>query len=344
MKAIAMVGYGDVDVLKEMDLPEPSPGRGEVLVRVRAVALNHLDLWTRKGMVGHTHEFPHILGSDVAGVVEEVGDGVEDMRPGDEVVLAPAKSCGVCEMCALGEDNLCPHYSILGEHINGGYVEYMVIERKYVFRKPKGLSFVEAAAVPLASLTAYNALIRRGNLRPTETVLIMSAGGGVGSFAVQIAKNVVGARVITTVGSEWKVEKARRLGADRVINWRKEDIPQVIRKEFGRVDMVLDHTGSMHLDGLIKATRWGGRIVMYGATSGYDARIDLRHIFYRQVSLIGSTMGRRGDLYLIWRLVEMGKIRPVVDSVFPFTQEGVREAHRKLESGQVFGKVVISME
>ncbi len=344
MRAIAMMDYGDVDVLKEINLPKPSPGKGEVLVRVKAVALNHLDLWTRRGMVGHTHEFPHILGSDIAGVVEEVGEGVSDLKPGDEVVLAPAKSCGVCEMCTLGEDNLCPHYSILGEHVDGGYVEYLAIERKYVFRKVEGLSFVEAAAIPLAALTAYNALIRKGNLQPTETILIMSAGGGVGSLAVQIAKNVVGARVITTVGSDWKVEKALHLGADRVINWRKEDILEVIKKEFGRVDMVLDHTGSMHIEKLIRVTRWGGRIVMYGATSGYDARVDLRHIFYRQVSLIGSTMGRRGDLFRIWRLVDMGKIKPVVDSVFPFTEEGVREAHRKLESGQVFGKVVISME
>ena len=339
-----MTGYGDVDVLKEVELPAPQVGPDDVLVRVKAVALNHLDLWTRKGMVGHKHRFPHILGSDISGVVEKVGENVKDLKEGDKVVLAPAKSCGMCEMCTLGEDNLCPHYSILGEHIDGGYVEYISIERKYVFRKPERLNFVEAAAIPLVFLTAYNALIRKGNLQPGEKILIMSAGSGVGSAAVQIAKNVVGAYIFTTVGSQWKVEKAYQLGADRVINWKEEDIYEFIRREAGRVDMVLDHTGKMHLDRLIKATRWGGRIVMYGATSGFDAQIDLRHIFYRQVSLIGSTMGRRGDLFKIWRFVEEGKLNPIIDSVFPFTEEGVRQAHLKLESGNVFGKVVISME
>ncbi len=342
MKAIAITSYGDVDVLKEVELDEPRIGDEEVLVRVKAVALNHLDIWTRKGQVGHEHEFPHILGSDVSGVVEAVGKHVRNFKVGDKVVLAPAVSCNRCRMCALGEDNLCKEYRILGEHIWGGYREYISMHERFVFRMPENLTFEEASAIPLASLTAYNALLRKGNLKPGETVLILSAGGGVGSFAVQIAKNILGAKVITTVGEEWKVEKAYELGADLVINWRKEDIYETVRNAFGRVDMVLDHTGSMHMEKFIKLVKWGGRIVIYGATSGYMANVDLRHVFYRQISIIGSTMGRRGDIYSILGFVEDVKLKPIVFKVFPFTLEGVKQAHKLMESGKFFGKIVLS--
>ncbi len=339
MRAVYIEEFGGPEVLKFGELPTPKPGPREVLVRVKAVSVNHLDIWVRRG-VYRDLPFPHVLGSDIAGIVEEVGPGVRNVRVGDRVVVNPGTSCGVCENCLRGMDNLCKDYKILGEHVWGGYAEYVKVPDANILPYPEGLKWEEAAAVPLTFLTAWHAVVTKGKIEQGEKVLVMSGGGGVGSAAVQIAK-LFNAYVITTVGSDWKVERAYALGADLVVNWRKEDLERAIREKVGRVDLVIDHTGQQHLQRLINLTRWGGRVVIYGATSGYKAQVDLRHIFYRQVSLIGSTMGSKGEMFRILKLVEDRKLKPVIYRVLPLKQ--AQEAHRLLEGFSPFGKVVMTV-
>ncbi|MEO0151628.1 MAG: zinc-binding dehydrogenase [candidate division WOR-3 bacterium] len=340
MKAVIINNFGDIDVLEYKEIEEPKIGPNEVLVQIKAVALNHLDIWIRKG-INIRPKLPHILGADISGIVVDKGSEVKHIDIGDEVVLAPAISCNLCYECISGNDNFCKSYSILGENVWGGYREYINIRGEFVFKKPNNLNFIESASFLLTSLTAYNALIRRGNLQRDEIILIMSGGSGVGSVAIQIAKKILNAYVITTVGSDEKIEKAYEIGADYVINWKKSDIVEEIKNKFGRIDMVLDHTGKMHINNLIKIVKNGGRIVTYGATSGHIAEIDLRHIFFRQISIIGSTMGRRSDLIKIIDYYEKGILKPVIYKVLPL--EDAKQAHKILESGEVFGKVVLEV-
>jgi NADPH:quinone reductase-like Zn-dependent oxidoreductase len=280
---------------------------------------------------------PHVLGSDIAGVIEEVGEGV-DLGVGKKVLVSPGVSCGKCEMCLSGKDNLCKDYKILGEHIWGGYAEFVKVPVQNILPFPEGLTFEEASAIPLVFLTAWQAVVEKGEVKAGDVVLITSAGGGVGSAAIQIAK-LFNAFVITTVGSHEKVEKAYELGADFVINRKKEDFEKVVLEKFGRVDLVVDHSGKENIQKLINITKWGGKVVIYGATSGYNAQIDLRHIFYRQVSLIGSTMGSKGILFRVIRLIEQKKLKPVIYKVLEL--KDVKEGHRILESFSPFGKVVL---
>ncbi len=340
MKAVLLRNFGDIEVLEYTEIEEPRITSNEVSVKIKAVALNHIDIWIRKG-INIRPKLPHILGADISGIVVDVGSEVKNVKVGDEVILAPAVSCNLCYECVSGNDNFCKSYSILGEHVWGGYREYINIDHRFVFKKPKNLNFIESASFMLVSLTAYNALLRRGNLNRDEIVLIMSAGSGVGSVSIQIAKKLLNACVITTVGSDEKIEKAYSLGADYVINWKKQDIVEEIKNKFGRIDMVLDHTGKMHLNNLIKILRNGGRIVTYGATSGHLAEIDLRHIFYRQISIIGSTMGKRADLFKIIEYYEKGILKPVIYKVLPL--KDTKEGHRIIEGGEVFGKVVLEV-
>ncbi len=339
MKAAYIEEFGDRDVLKVGKLPEPKPGPGEVIVRVKAVSLNHLDIWVRRGIYPKL-KLPHILGSDVAGVIEDVGEGVGDVKVGEKVLISPGISCGKCEKCLSGQDNLCKEYKILGEHVWGGYAEFVKIPRENLLPFPKDLTFEEASAIPLVFLTAWQAVVQKGGIGPGDIVFITSGGGGVGSAAVQIAK-LFKAYVITTVGSDEKVEKAYKLGADLVINRKKEDFEKVVMDKVGRVDLVIDHSGKENIQKLINITKWGGKVVIYGATSGYDARIDLRHIFYRQVSLIGSTMGSKGVLFRVINLINSKKLRPVIHKVLPL--EECKEAHRILEEFSPFGKVVLNV-
>ncbi|EJF05941.1 Zn-dependent oxidoreductase, NADPH:quinone reductase [Thiovulum sp. ES] len=338
MKAVYIEGFEDADVLKFGSLPEPKIGPGEVLVRVKAVSLNHLDVWVRRGVYPKL-KMPHVLGSDVAGIVEEVGEGV-DLEVGKKALVSPGISCGKCEMCLSGKDNLCKDYRILGEHVWGGYAEFVKVPAQNILPFPEGLSFEEASSIPLVFLTAWQAVVEKGEVKAGDMVFITSAGGGVGSAAVQIAK-LFNAFVIATVGSDEKVERAYDLGADFVISRKKEDFERVVLEKFGRVDLVVDHSGKENLQKLINITKWGGKVVIYGATSGYDAQIDLRHIFYRQVSLIGSTMGSKGSLFRVIRLVEQKKLRPVVYKVLEL--KDAREGHRILESFSPFGKVVLAV-
>jgi NADPH:quinone reductase-like Zn-dependent oxidoreductase len=340
MKAMAMRAHGGPEVLQLQDLPDPEAGPGRVVVRVRAVALNHLDIWVRKGWPGLALPMPHVLGADVAGIVEAVGPGVEGVKAGDEVVLNPGVSCGRCEPCLSGRDNLCRRYGILGEHVPGGYAERVPVPAANVLPKPRRLSFEEAACVPLVFLTAWHALVARARVRAGETVLVHAAGSGVGSAAVQIAK-LLGARVFATAGSDAKVAKALALGADHAVNYEKEDFLAAVKGLTGRrgVDVVFEHTGKATWERSLLSLVSGGRLVTVGATTGFDPVTDLRHVFYRQLSVLGSTMGSKGELFEVLRFVEEGRLRPVLDRALPLAEAA--RAQELLSRREQFGKIVL---
>ncbi|HET7824432.1 MAG TPA: zinc-binding dehydrogenase [Anaeromyxobacter sp.] len=340
MKAVAIRSHGGPEVVNVEDLPDPKPGPGQVLVAVKAAALNHLDIWVRKGWQGLVLSFPHVLGSDVAGVVEAVGPGAEGVKVGDAVVLNPSLGCGRCEQCLSGHENLCRKFSILGEHVSGGQAQKIAISARHVLPKPARLSFEEAAAVPLTFMTAWHALVQRANVRPGETVLVHAAGSGVGVAAVQIAK-LLGARVIATAGSDAKLEKAKGLGADEVVNYEKQDFSKEVRRITERkgADVVFEHVGKSTWEKSILSVALGGRITTVGATTGFDPLTDLRHVFFRQISILGSTMGTAADLLNVLRFVGEGKLRPVVDRVLPLSE--ARNAQGLLSERAQFGKVVL---
>jgi NADPH:quinone reductase-like Zn-dependent oxidoreductase len=339
-EAVVLREHGGPEVLLEERLPLEEPGPGEVRIAVRAVALNHLDLWVRRGGPAFRLSYPHRLGADVAGVVDALGPGVDDLAAGDRAVVSPGLSCGVCRACLSGRDNLCPSYGILGEHRSGGYGQFLVVPRRNLAPYPGQLSFPEAASVLLTFLTAWQMLVDKARVEPGETVLVHGAGSGVGVAAVQIAR-LFGARVIATAGSDAKLVRARELGAEGAINYRTADFVAEVKKLTGRrgVDVVFEHVGGATFTGSIRAVRNGGRIVTCGATSGFHPEIDLRHIFFRQISVLGSTMGSKGALLQILEHVAAGRLRPVVDRVMPLASAA--EAHRLLESREVFGKIVL---
>ncbi len=340
MRAVRVHEHGGPEVLRLEDVPVPEPGPGQVRVRVQAAAMNHLDLWVRKGIPGVRYPLPLVLGSDGAGVVDAVGPGVRFARVGDEVVLNPGISCGVCELCLRGRDNLCREYGLLGEHRDGTDAEFVVVPEANLLRKPANLSFEEAAAFPLVFLTAWNMLVTNARLRPGEDVLVWGAGSGVGSAAIQIAK-AHHARVIAVAGDDWKLERARQLGADETVNHRTQDVLQEVRRITGRrgVDVVFEHVGQATWEVSVKALTRGGRLVTCGATSGPQVSTDVRYVFGRALSVHGTWVGSKAELYELLPLVERGVLKPVVDRVFPLSE--VREAHAYLEAGQHFGKVVL---
>lgn len=340
MRAVRLHQHGGSDVLVYEQAPDPVPGPGRVLVRVRACAMNHLDIHVRRGIPGMTLPLPHILGSDVAGEVAVVGPGVTDCKPGDTVVVNPGVSCGHCEACLSGDDNLCRQYSILGEHIPGGYAEFVAVPAANVLPKPARLSFPEAAAVPLVFLTAWDMLVAGARIRPSETVLVWGAGGGVGSAAIQIAK-LFDARVIAIAGADWKLERARALGADETINHATQQVGEEVRRLTNRrgVDVVFEHVGQATWDASLRALARGGRLVTCGATSGFAAQTDLRYVFARRILIRGTFMGSKGTMYEILRLADAGRLRPVVHAVLPL--EDAPRAHEILERREQFGKLVL---
>jgi NADPH:quinone reductase-like Zn-dependent oxidoreductase len=343
MKAVVMEARGGPEVLKVAEVPTPEPGPKEVRIRVKAAALNHLDIWVRKGVASPKLPLPHILGADASGVVDAVGPGVTGFVPGDEVVVNPGLSCGHCERCLAGEDNLCPKYEILGEHRFGAYAEYLVVPEANLLKKPQNLSFEEAAAIPLTFLTAWQMVVDKLQVRPGEDVLVMAAGSGVSVAAIQIAK-LFGARVIATAGSEEKLRKAKELGADETVNYTHPDWPKEVRRLTGGkgADKVVDHTGALYFEGVIRATANGGRIAIAGASSGYEGTLPFAHVFFRQLSILGSTMGSKSRLFPILRFVEQGRLKPVVGQVLSL--EEAAEGHRLLEERRVFGKVVLRVD
>src|SRR5438477_1720096 len=342
MKAVFFSQHGGPDVLKAGEVPNPQIKANEVLVEVRACALNHLDVWVRQGLPGIEIPLPHILGNDVAGVVRERGELVDWVSPGEEVLLQPGVSCGHCRECLRGADNLCPRYDILGYRRDGGYAELVAAPGVNVVPKPKGLAWAEAAALPLALLTAWHMLVTRARVEPGEDVLVHAAGSGVGSIGIQIAR-LRGARVIATAGSEEKLGKARALGADEVVNYTREDWPKEVRRLTGKqgVDVVFEHTGAATWAGSIMSLKKDGRLVTCGATSGYDARTDLRQVFYRHLNLLGSFMGSKAELLDAMKFVERGQVRAVVDRTLPLAE--ARRAHELMGDRAQFGKLVLEV-
>lgn len=340
MRAVVFRRHGGPEVLEETELPEPELGASDVLVRVKAVALNHLDVFVRRGWPGLNLPLPHVLGSDVSGVIERVGAGVQGLAPGTPVIVQPGVSCMRCEACLSGRDNACRSYGIVGENRTGGYAELIAVPHHNVVPKPENLSFDEAAAAPLVLMTAWEMLVRRAAVQPGEWVLVQAAGSGVGSAGVQVAK-LLGAKVIATAGSPDKLEKARHLGADHGIDYERQDVVAETRRIAGKggVDVVFDHVGAKTWDAGVRVLKNGGRLVTCGATTGHDVRVDLRHLFWRRLSLLGSTMGSKGDLIRIVGLLGDGKLRAVVDRHLPLA--AAREAHVLLEERATFGKIVL---
>lgn len=340
MKAVIFKQHGGPEVLEYTDAPEPTIESSEVLVEVKACALNHLDIWARGGLPGIDISLPHILGNDIAGVVREVGELVSWVQIGDEVMLQPGVSCGHCAECLAGRDNLCRDYDILGYRRHGGYAELVTAPGVNVIPKPKNLSWEEAAALPLVTVTAWHMLVTRAAVQPGEDVLVHAAGSGVGSIGIQIAK-LSGARVIATASSDEKLGKAKELGADEVVNYSKEDWPKEVKRLTNRrgVDVVFEHTGAATWPGSIASLKPNGRLVTCGATSGYAAQTDLRQVFYRHITILGSFMGSKGELLEAMKFVESGKIRAVIDQVLPLEQ--ARRAHELMEDRAQFGKLVL---
>jgi NADPH:quinone reductase-like Zn-dependent oxidoreductase len=340
MKAVRFHEHGGPEVLRFEEVPEPQPGPGQVRIRVRYASVNHLDIWLRRGLPGMRIPLPHIPGADASGVVDALGDGVNEPKPGTRVLLDPGLSCRLCEFCTSGNQSMCARYSIFGEHQDGCYAQWIVAPAENAIPVPEGVTDEAAAAAPLTYLTAWNMLIHRGRLRAGETVVILAAGAGVGVACVQIAKRA-GAFVIATAGSDEKCAKARELGADVVINHSEADFAQEVRRRTGKrgADVVVDYIGKQTWQKSLQALRRGGRLLTCGATTGHDPVEDLRHIFYRQIEVIGSTMGSRAQLLEVLNLVFRGELRPVVDSILPLSEAA--EAHRRIEARRVFGKVLL---
>ncbi|MBI2183655.1 MAG: zinc-binding dehydrogenase [Thaumarchaeota archaeon] len=343
MKAVVFDVHGGPEVLHSADVEKPVLGFGEAVVQVKACALNRLDLWLRKGIPGVKIPMPHILGSDISGVVAETGLGVEGWSREDEVVVAPGFGDGTCEECLAGRENYCVNYQIIGYRTKGGYAEFVRVPAANLMRKPSKLSFVEAASIPLVFLTAWQMMVDKARIRMGETILVVGAGSGVGVAAIQIAK-LFNCTVVTTVSSEEKAVKAKALGADFVINRGVEDVQEVVKRvTSGRgVDLVVEHAGAAIWDTAVRSLGRGGRLVTCGATTGPQVSVDLRFLFSKQQSIMGSYMGTKGDLVDVLRLVDRGALRPVVDSVFPL--ERAVDAHRRLEAGESFGKVVLTLD
>lgn len=343
MKAVVLENFGGSENLRYVeDFPEPEPEADEVLIRVKAVALNHLDIWVRMGALAVKPVLPHILGSDVSGVVEAKGVLVNNVEVGDEVIVAPGLSCGVCYDCQKGQDNHCRYYDILGMKSKGGYAQFLVVPARNVIKKPKNLSFEESASYPLTSLTMWNALVDKGEIEPGSKVLIWGGSSGVGVVGIQLAK-LFGAYVIATAGNEEKSERCRELGADLVLNHYSQDIVKEVRSVFREgVDIVVDHVGSATFLRSVECLRKGGRLVFFGTTTGSSAEIDIRYLFVREISLRGVYMGGRAELFKITSLFERGLLKPIVDKVFDLKE--AKKAHERLEKSGHFGKIVLRVD
>lgn len=340
MKAIVFEQHGGPEVLKYKDAAEPTVRANEVLVRVKACALNHLDLWVRRGMPNVPIPLPHIPGSDISGEIAQIGSEVTTVRVGQKVVLAPLVSCGKCAACLAGLDNRCRQATNLGYMMDGGCAEFVRAPEVNCLAYPENLSWEEAAAVPLVFQTAWHMLGARAELQAGEDVLVLGAGSGVGSAAIQIAK-FFGARVIATAGTDEKLAKGKELGADFLINHKTQKIRDEVRRITNKrgVDVVFEHVGTATWEESLGSLAPSGRLVTCGATTGYDARVDLRILFSRQLSLLGSYMGVKSELHTVMKLVAAGRLKPIVDRVFPLAEAAA--AHAYLEAGSQFGKVVL---
>ena len=343
MKAIRFHAHGGPDVLRFEDAPAPEPKPGWVVVRVRACALNRLDIWQRRGLDRVKIPLPHISGADVAGVVAQIGDDVGDWRAGDRVMLQPGLSCGVCPQCLSGHDNYCARYDVLGYQSNGGYAELVAVPAANLIRLPDHIDFVRGAAFPLTFLTAWHMLIGRAQLTERDSVLVLAAGSGVGQAAVQIAK-AMRATVFATAGGAEKTARAHEFGPDAVIDHHGDDVVARVRELTGGrgVDVVVEHVGQATWDRSMRCLARGGRLVICGATTGHEAQVDLRHLFARQLSILGCYMGAKPELLRASQLFFHGVFGPVVDRTFPLSETA--QAQRHLEASAHFGKVVLVLD
>jgi NADPH:quinone reductase-like Zn-dependent oxidoreductase len=327
-EAVVFDRHGGPEVLERREIEIGDPGPREVRVRVHAVAMNHMDLWVRRGGPAFKLTYPHRLGCDIAGVVDALGPGARGVSSGDRVMVQPGMSCGVCRACLSGRDNFCRSYRMLGENTPGGYSRHIVVPDANVVRIGPDLPFHEAAAMPLCTLTAWQMVQRKAEVTRGQTVLIHAAGS----------------RVIATTGSPEKADRARALGADEVIVTGAQDYVAEAKRLTSRAgaDVILDHVGGELFEKSIAAAAWGGRIVTCGATSGFTAKLDLRQIFFRQIEVLGSTMGSKADLLDALPLILDGRLHAVIDRVLPLWD--AREAHVALEERRVFGKIVLAVD
>lgn len=343
MKAVYIEAHGGPEVLTYGERPEPEAQPGEVQVRVRAAALNRLDLYTRSGSRGLRREFPPplILGGDCAGDVTQVGEGVNGLKAGDRVVVNPRVSCHQCPACLSGRDDLCPASRFMGSAADGSYAEFIALPAVNVHGIADAVSYAEAAAIPTTFLPVWNMLVRRAQLKPWETALVLSASAGVGAAAIQVARHVVGARVIATTSTEEKAAKARELGADAVINYREEDIAERVKALTGGVgvDLLVDHVGADFFSGAFNSLRPGGRYTICGATTGLRAELHLGLLFTRQIEIYGAFMGSKEDMRQIVAVLNRGVIRPAIHQVFPLSEAA--GAHRAMEEANFFGKLLL---
>ena len=342
MKAVRFHKYGGPEVLAYEDAPDPVRRPDEVLIRVKACALNHLDIWERIGPPRVKVSLPHISGSDIAGVVEEVPAGEKELQRGAAVIVNPGVGCGRCERCLSGRDNQCRYYGMIGSEYDGGYAELVSVPRKNVLEKPERMDFAQAASVPVVFLTAYNMLVEKAGLRAGETVLVLGAGSGVGVAAIQMAK-ACGANVLATAGSDSKLRKAVELGADSVVNHKTQDIVQEAKKytEGRGVDVVVEHVGQATWSSSVRSVAKGGRIVTCGATTGFEVETDLRYIYSKEITVLGSFMGGAGELHRVLELFKQRRLRPVVDREFPL--DAAKDAQIRMENGEHFGKIVLTV-
>ncbi len=342
MKAVRFHSHGGPEVLKYEDAPDPAPSADEALVRVKACALNHLDVWARNGLPNVTIPLPHISGSDIAGVVERVPAEEKGFAVGDEVIVNPGMGCGRCDRCLSGRDDQCRDYTIFGYGPDGGYAELVKVRRTHLIRKPEGMSFEEAASFPLVFETAYHMLVTKARVAPGDTVLVLGANSGVGSAAIQVAK-LFGAKVIATAGDPDKAAKARALGADEVIDHYSQDVLAETRRITGKrgVDVVVEHVGKSTWQGSVKALAKGGRLVTCGATTGAEVTTDLRFVYNRELTIYGSFMAGMGELLGVVELFKAGRLKTVVDSVYPLAEAHL--AQSRMESSKHFGKMVLKV-
>lgn len=343
MRALAIEDQQGVGSARVMEVADPRPGRDEVVVSVRAAALNHLDLWTVSGSLDIPLEFPYVLGADGAGEIDAVGDGVAaGIKPGARVIVNPGVSCGRCERCRAGEQSECPRFRMLGEHLPGTIAEKVVVPAANVFPFPDHLSFEQAAALGVTFITAYRMLFTRGGLRPGEWVLVTGIGGGLALSLFQLAHPVAG-RLFVTSSSDAKIRRAVEMGADDGINYKNEDVGKAVRALTGKrgVDLVVDSASGATLDASLRALTQGGRLVVAGATAGAEATFNARRLFWNQLSIVGSTMGSTSDVSNMLRAVAGSKLRPIIDRTYDLGN--APEALALLDSGEQFGKIVISV-
>jgi NADPH:quinone reductase-like Zn-dependent oxidoreductase len=342
MKAVVFSQHGGPDVLEFKDVPDPKLGRGDVLIEVKATSINHIDIFLRRGMPGIKVALPKIVGSDAAGVIRQVGADVSGLSVGQRVTINPGISCGHCEFCAAGFGSQCTTYAMIGENREGAYAELIAVPSHIVLPIPDSLSFNEAAAAPLVFLTAWSMLVGKGNIRPGEDVLILGAGAGVGTAAIQIAK-MAGCRVLATASTDEKLQRAKDLGADVLINYAKDEFDKKVRELTDKrgVDVVIDYIGADTWVRSLRSARRGGRVLTCGATTGFAPQTDLRQIFFRQVQVFGSTMGSHREFLDVMKCVFRGQLKPIIDRVLPLAE--ARRGHELIEQRAVFGKIVLAL-